>query len=257
MRFLQPWAAAAAIALTLSPLAAAAVSFGRPSPAPWEHKTPADLRTMTYEIFARHGRPFADPEWQGHFASQSWYRADPGYRDDRLTDDDRLLLRGVIGQRLKLARPSDQIDRPLWQIERDVLGSAKAVDWRPMAWLGAANGLCIIVFILWRKARIPALIGFIATTVFIVRGYNARSTVRNDAEFDAAYVRQGAITGLSNRGSTTWLTLGDESYAYKGRFPFREGEVVTLSVSASGAVLTVNGNRAPMTPDDPQTAQQP
>jgi len=255
MRLLHRWAAAAAVALTLSPLAAAA--YGGPSPAPWDHKTATELRTMTYEVFARHGRPFADPEWQAHFASQAWYRADPAYRDDRLTDSDRLVLRGVIGQRLKLARDSDRVDRPLWQIERDVLGSSKAVDWRPMAWLGAVNGLCIIVFILWRKARIPALIGFITTTVFIVRGYNARSEVRNDAEFDAAYVRQGAITGLANRGATTWLTLGDESYAYRGRFPFREGEVVTLSVSASGAVLTVNGNRAPLSPDDPQPAALP
>jgi hypothetical protein len=250
MRFLHRLAAAAAFVLMLAPIASQAAPLGRASAPPWENQTPTALRQMTYEIFARHGRPFADPEWQQHFASQSWYKPDPAYRDDRLTDDDRLNLRGVIGQRLKLAKPGERIDRPLWQIERDVLSTSKAVDWRPLAWLGAVNGLCIIVFILWRKARIPALVGFIATSVFIYRGFDARATVKSDAEFDAAYVLQGAITDIDQKGNTTWLSLGDQAYAYRGRFPFRAGEIVTLSVSTSGAVLTINGNRAPMSPDD-------
>jgi hypothetical protein len=209
---------------------------------------------MTFEIYARHGRTFIDPEWQQFFAAKSWYKPDPAYRDDRLTDDDRLLLRGVLGQRLKLAKVGERVDRPLWQIERDVLGSSKAVDWRPLAWMGAANGLFVIAFILWRKARVPALVGFIATSVLIYRGYHARATVKSDAEFDKAYVLKDAITTIDQKLGTTMLTLGNQAYAYRGRFPFRPGEVVTLSVSESGSVLTINGNRAPMSPEDPQAA---
>lgn len=258
MRLFHPLAAAAAVVLALTPVTARALPLGQPTPAPWEHQTPASLRQMTYEVFARHGRPFSDPEWQRHFAAESWYHPDPAYRDDRLTDDDRLLLRGVLGQRLKLAKPGERVDRPLWQVEREVLSAAKAVDWRPLAWWGAANGLCIIVFILWRKARIPALVGFIATSVFLYRGINERATVRNDARDDAAYVLQGAITGIEHRGSTTWLSLDEAtSFAYRGRFPFRSGEIVTLSVSRSGNVLTVNGNRAPLAEGDALPASTP
>jgi hypothetical protein len=257
MRFFHRFVAAAALALALFPGVSHAAPPSRPTPPPWEHQTPTALRQMTYEIFARHGRAFGDSEWQAHFATQSWYKPDPAYRDDRLTDDDRLNLRGLIGQRLKLARPGERVDRPLWQVERDVLSTSKAVDWRPLAWLGAANGLCIIVFILWRRARIPVLIGFIATSVFIYRGYQARSTVKNDAQYDAAYVLQGAIASIEQKGNTTWISLGDKPFAYRGRYPFRQGEVVTLSVSDSGSVLTINGNRAPLSPNDAQPASLP
>ena len=96
------------------------------------------------------------------------------------------------------------------------------------------------------------------TSVFIWRGFQARTDVKNDAQYDAAYVLQGALTSIEHKAGTTWLAVGDEpAFAYRGRFPFRQGEIVTLSVSNSGSVLTVNGNRAPLSEGDALPASTP
>lgn len=237
--------AACVITVILATLPAQAAA-GHGSDSLWAGQPPAALRQHTFELFARHGRPFVDPQWQLHFSNQAWYKPDPAYRDDRLTDQERLVLRGVMAQRLKLASVGDRQDRPLFQVERDILKSGKAIDWRPLAWLGAANGLCLIVFILWRKARVVALLGFVATTLLIYRGYQALSSIKSDVDIDTAYVLQGPIQTIDTQVGTTFLTLGDISYVYNGRYPFRVGEMVTLAVSSSGIVLQANGNRAPI-----------
>ena len=47
--------------------------------------TARQLTLARNEIFARHGRPFRDPELSRYFRSQEWYLADDYYSEDRLT----------------------------------------------------------------------------------------------------------------------------------------------------------------------------
>lgn len=43
-----------------------------------------DLRVLRNEIYARRGRVFRDVDLQKYFESQSWYKADPEFRDEML-----------------------------------------------------------------------------------------------------------------------------------------------------------------------------
>ncbi|NCO33117.1 MAG: hypothetical protein AUJ92_11890 [Armatimonadetes bacterium CG2_30_59_28] len=43
------------------------------------------LRLMRNEMYARHGRPFRDPDLQRYFDRQSWYHRDGNYSDSRLS----------------------------------------------------------------------------------------------------------------------------------------------------------------------------
>ncbi|MEZ5427797.1 MAG: YARHG domain-containing protein [Pyrinomonadaceae bacterium] len=43
-----------------------------------------DLRILRNEIYARRGRVFKNPELQKYFEAQSWYKADPEFKDDML-----------------------------------------------------------------------------------------------------------------------------------------------------------------------------
>lgn len=45
-----------------------------------------DLRILRNEIFARHGRIFKDVELQKYFESQSWYQANPDFKDDQINE---------------------------------------------------------------------------------------------------------------------------------------------------------------------------
>jgi hypothetical protein len=49
----------------------------------------AEVRIVRNEIFARYGRSFKSEDLQAHFDAQSWYCADPGFEDSRLTKTDR------------------------------------------------------------------------------------------------------------------------------------------------------------------------
>lgn len=41
------------------------------------------------EVFARHGRPFVNPDYQKYFEQFNWYHSNPEYSDDLLSDSDR------------------------------------------------------------------------------------------------------------------------------------------------------------------------
>lgn len=43
-----------------------------------------DLRVLRNEIYARHGRVFKDKELQKYFEAQSWYKANPDFKDEML-----------------------------------------------------------------------------------------------------------------------------------------------------------------------------
>ena len=43
-----------------------------------------DLRVLRNEIYARHGRVFKDVKLQKYFEAQSWYKANPEFKDDQL-----------------------------------------------------------------------------------------------------------------------------------------------------------------------------
>ena len=45
-----------------------------------------DLRVLRNEMYARHGRVFKDPKLQEYFLSQSWYKPDPTFTDDMLSE---------------------------------------------------------------------------------------------------------------------------------------------------------------------------
>lgn len=45
-----------------------------------------DLRILRNEIFARHGRVFKDAELQKYFESQAWYKANPEFKDEELSE---------------------------------------------------------------------------------------------------------------------------------------------------------------------------
>jgi hypothetical protein len=45
-----------------------------------------DLRVLRNEIYARHGRVFKDPKLQEYFLSQTWYKPDPAFTDDMLSE---------------------------------------------------------------------------------------------------------------------------------------------------------------------------
>ncbi len=54
---------------------------------------PAELRVLRNTVFARHGRAFESPGLQHFFSSRKWYKANPNYNDDLLTDVDRVNLK--------------------------------------------------------------------------------------------------------------------------------------------------------------------
>ena len=45
-----------------------------------------DLRVLRNEIYARHGRIFKDLELQKYFAAQAWYKPNPEFKDEMLSD---------------------------------------------------------------------------------------------------------------------------------------------------------------------------
>jgi hypothetical protein len=45
-----------------------------------------DLRVLRNEIYARHGRIFKDKELQKYFEAQTWYRPNPDFKDDMLSE---------------------------------------------------------------------------------------------------------------------------------------------------------------------------
>jgi hypothetical protein len=47
------------------------------------------VRLLRNEIYARHGRVFADKKLQGYFASLPWYKPNPAYHDSLLTPMER------------------------------------------------------------------------------------------------------------------------------------------------------------------------
>ena len=45
-----------------------------------------DLRVLRNEIYARHGRIFKDKELQKYFSQQPWYKPNPDFKDEMLTE---------------------------------------------------------------------------------------------------------------------------------------------------------------------------
>jgi hypothetical protein len=45
-----------------------------------------DLRVLRNEIYARHGRVFKDAKLQKYFEAQSWYKANPDFKDEQLNE---------------------------------------------------------------------------------------------------------------------------------------------------------------------------
>ena len=61
-----------------------------------ETKTPAELRLLRNEIFARHGRIFKTPDLQDFFPKQSWYKPDSKYSEAALSNEERELAQKLL-----------------------------------------------------------------------------------------------------------------------------------------------------------------
>jgi hypothetical protein len=62
----------------------------------FETKTPAELRLLRNEIFARHGRIFKTPDLREFFSKQSWYKPDPKYSEAALSKEERDLAQKLL-----------------------------------------------------------------------------------------------------------------------------------------------------------------
>jgi len=54
-----------------------------------------DLKVLRNEIYARHGRIFKDAELQKYFEAQSWYKANPDFKDDQLSEIESANLKKI------------------------------------------------------------------------------------------------------------------------------------------------------------------
>ena len=55
-----------------------------------------DLRVLRNEVYARHGRVFKDKQLQGYFETQSWYRANPDFKDEQLNEIEAANLKKIV-----------------------------------------------------------------------------------------------------------------------------------------------------------------
>ena len=70
--------------------------------------SPRDLKLLRNTVFARRGRPFKTPLVQGHFKTVTWYKADPAYKDARLTDVDKKNVQLILSLEKKLRPPKEE-----------------------------------------------------------------------------------------------------------------------------------------------------
>lgn len=70
--------------------------------------SPRDLKLLRNAVFARRGRPFKTPMVQGHFATVAWYKADPAYKDSRLTDVDKKNVQLILSLEKQLRPPKEE-----------------------------------------------------------------------------------------------------------------------------------------------------
>jgi hypothetical protein len=54
-----------------------------------------DLKVLRNEIYARHGRIFKDQQLQKYFESQAWYKANPDFKDDQLSEIESANLKKI------------------------------------------------------------------------------------------------------------------------------------------------------------------
>jgi hypothetical protein len=79
--------------------------------------SPRDLKLLRNTIFARRGRAFVTPMLKAHFATVAWYKPDPKYTDDRLTNIDKKNVALIAGLEKKLAPPKaapDETNKERW-----------------------------------------------------------------------------------------------------------------------------------------------
>lgn len=70
--------------------------------------SPRDLKLLRNTIFARRGRAFETPLVKGHFATITWYAADPKYTDARLTAVDKKNVKLIQSLERQLKREAEQ-----------------------------------------------------------------------------------------------------------------------------------------------------
>lgn len=63
------------------------------TPAELQDRSKAELRVMRNEVFAHHGRAFQEIDLQNFFSGKTWYRENPSYFDDLLTEVDKENIR--------------------------------------------------------------------------------------------------------------------------------------------------------------------
>lgn len=61
-----------------------------------------ELKVLRNEIYARHGRAFKTDSLAGYFATQNWYKIDPGYSDSRLNSFERRNAQFILNYEKKV-----------------------------------------------------------------------------------------------------------------------------------------------------------
>ena len=109
----------------------------RVEPAAIEKLSLDELRRLRAIVFGRHGRPFADePELHQFLQSRPWYRADPAFRNSRLSATERAnldVIRGAEAAKHAQIETGDMRYRRDRAITTAMLGHHTPGDWEVIA----------------------------------------------------------------------------------------------------------------------------
>lgn len=62
----------------------------------FQNKRRSELQVLRNEIYARHGKSFQSGKMKQYFSSQPWYKVNPSYADDLLSEEERLLAKIIL-----------------------------------------------------------------------------------------------------------------------------------------------------------------
>lgn len=100
----------------------------------------AELRVLRNAVFARHGRQFESPGLQRYFSSRSWYKPNPAYSDDLLTDADRANLEVIAAAERQTRTAQATTAHASSRLEEKFAPENTRDDRVETVWVEGANG---------------------------------------------------------------------------------------------------------------------
>jgi len=68
----------------------------------FQKKPRSELQFLRNEIYARHGKTFQSGKIKQYFSSKPWYKVNPSYKDDLLSEEERLFVKIILNlERMK------------------------------------------------------------------------------------------------------------------------------------------------------------